>query len=108
MSAETGRSPSAQPRERRKNVRSLLQVGVLALLAGAVAAVVVIACDDTGPSPIGMHFDDSGSTDMDSATAGDGEAGDEGGDGGTEASDEAGDDSGGMDGGSDAADAADG
>ncbi|MDB4945493.1 MAG: hypothetical protein JWP97_5027 [Labilithrix sp.] len=71
---------------------------VLSLLAAAaVTGAVIVACDDTSPSPIGEHFDDA-SVIPDAAKPAE------------DASDEAGDDGGeeaGEDAGVDAADAGD-
>ena len=85
-----------------RTARLPLAIGALLAFAGLTAAVVV-ACDETGPSPVGQHFDDAGA---DTATppkadagedgGGDGGEGD-GGDGGTDSAVKA-----------DAADAADG
>ncbi len=99
MSEELGRQPRAT-NLLRKTRPSLVIVSLLA--AAAVFATVAVACDDTGPSPVGEHFDDAGPDTADAPEpeeAGE-EAGEEGGhDGGEEA---------GEDGGTDAADAADG
>ena len=78
-------------------------IGALLAFAGLTAAVVV-ACDETGPSPIGEHFDDAGA---DTATPPKEDAGEDGG-GGDGGGGEGGD--GGTDGAvkADAADAADG
>ena len=91
MSEEFGRQPRAT-NLLRKTRPSLVIVSLLA--AAAIFATVAVACDETGPSPIGEHFDDAGPDTADAPEPDDG--GDEGGDG------EAG-----GDGGTDAADAAD-
>ena len=69
----------------RKTRPSLVIVALLGL--AALAATVAVACDETGPSPIGEHFDDAGEDTAEPAEAGDdGEAGEEaGGDGGADA-----------------------
>ena len=99
MSEELGRQPRAT-NLLRKTRPSLVIVSLLA--AAAVFATVAVACDDTGPSPVGEHFDDAGPDTADAPEpeeAGE-EAGEEGGhDGGEDA---------GEDAGADAADAADG
>ena len=75
-----------------RKIRPSFFLAVLA--AAAIAGTVVIACDDTDPSPIGVHFDDA-SVEPDTAPPPVEDAGDE-------ASDEAGDDAG-EDAGEDAA-----
>ena len=84
-----------------RKIRPSFFLGLLA--AVAIAGTIVIACDDTGPSPIGQHFDDA-SVEPDTSTPPDDDAGDEAGDDG---GDEAATDDGGEDAGDDAADAAD-
>lgn len=83
MSEEPGRRPSATHilRTMRPSLmqRSRLIVALLALVAAAAAAVV--ACDETGPSPIGEHFDDAGGDTAD-APAPPADGGGEGGEGG--------------------------
>ena len=91
MSEELGRHPRAT-NLLRKTRPSLVIVSLLAF--AAIFATVAVACDDTGPSPIGEHFDDAGPDTADAPEPEDG-----GGEGGAE---------GGSDGGSDAADASDG
>ena len=77
---------------------------IVALLAAAfVPAVVVIACDETGPSPVGEHPDDA---EVDAAKPKEGGEGGEGGEAGKEAGKDAGAE-GGDDASSDAGDAAD-
>lgn len=88
------------------NGKTLRVMLVLAsVLAGAAFAA---ACDDTGPSPIGVHFDDAGadtSTGDDDTTEDAGEeAGDDAGDDAGEDED-AGEDSGSNDASADAEDA---
>ncbi len=79
---------------------------IVSLLAfAAIFATVAVACDETGPSPVGEHFDDAGPDTADAPEPE--EAGDDGGDGGGEGGAEGGSE-GGTDGGSDAADASDG
>ena len=86
-----------------KTLRVLLVV--VAMLAGAAFAA---ACDDTGPSPIGVHFDDAGA---DTSTGGDDTPEDAGEDASEEAgedagpNEDAGEDSGSSDGSADASDA---
>lgn len=99
MSEEPGRSPSAT-QMLRKTRPSLVIVALLAI--AAIAATVVVACDETGPSPIGEHFDDAGEDTAD-APAPEEDGGDEGGEGGADGGGE-----GGGDAGTDAADASDG
>lgn len=98
MSEELGRHPRAT-NLLRKTRPSLVIVSLLAF--AAIFATVAVACDDTGPSPIGEHFDDAGpdTADAPEPEDGGGEGGEGGGEGGAE---------GGSDGGSDAADASDG
>jgi len=102
MSEELGRHPRAT-NLLRKTRPSLVIVSLLAF--AAIFATVAVACDDTGPSPIGEHFDDAGPDTADAPEPEDG--GGEGGEGGGEGGAEGGSD-GGTDGGSDAADASDG
>ncbi len=66
-----------------KTLRALLVLA--AVLAGAAFG---FACDDTGPSPVGVHFDDAG------ADTGGGGDDDTTTDAGEDASEEAGDDAG--------------
>ena len=102
MSEELGRHPRAT-NLLRKTRPSLVIVSLLAF--AAIFATVAVACDDTGPSPIGEHFDDAGPDTADAPEPEDG--GGEGCEGGGEGGAEGGSD-GGTDGGSDAADASDG
>ena len=92
MSEEPGRRPSATHilRTMRPSLmqRSRLIVALLALVA--VAAAAVVACDETGPSPIGEHFDDAGGDTAD-GPAPTVDAGDEGGEGGEGGKNDAGD-----------------
>ncbi len=98
MSEELRRHPRAT-NLLRKTRPSLVIVSLLAF--AAILATVAVACDETGPSPVGEHFDDAGpdTADAPEPEDGGGEAGEAGGDGGGD---------GGTDGGADAADAADG
>ena len=73
---------------------------VVLMLLGAISWVVA-ACDDTGPSPVGDHPDDSGTEDTGSPATAD--AADEGGEGGEDTDAEPTDDGG--DGGSSTPDA---
>jgi hypothetical protein len=99
MSEELGRTSRASKLLR--TARPSLVIGALLAFA-ALTAVVIVACDETGPSPIGEHFDDAGA---DTATPPEEDAGDEGGDAGEEEGGDAGAD-GAIE--ADAADAADG
>ncbi len=99
MSEELGRS--SRVTELLRKARPSFVIGAL-LTCAALTAVVVVACDETGPSPVGEHFDDAGE---DTSTPPDEDAGDEGGDGGEEEGGDSGADSAVED---DAADAADG
>ena len=101
MSEELGRQPRAT-NLLRKTRPSLVIVSLLAF--AAIVATAVVACDETGPSPVGEHFDDAG---PDTADAPEPDVGGDGGDEGGEGGSDGGTD-GGSDGGSDAADAADG
>jgi len=102
MSEELGRHPRAT--KLLHKTRPRLVIGSLLAFAAIVASVAV-ACDETGPSPIGEHFDDAGPDTAEAAAPGDG--GKEGGEGGKDGGDEGGKDAG-SDAAVDAADAADG
>ena len=102
MSEELGRHPRATNLLRKTRPR-LVVVSLLAFVA--IIATVAVACDETGPSPQGEHFDDAGPDTAEAAAPKEG--GGEGGEGGQEAGSEGGTDAG-PEAAADAADAADG